>query len=34
MSKRAILIFTPVIFVIMKRRALRRGTLRLSGMKP
>jgi Cu(I)/Ag(I) efflux system membrane protein CusA/SilA len=27
-----VLIVTPVIFFIMKRRALRRGTLRLSGM--
>ena len=28
-----VLIITPVIFFIMKRRALRRGTLRASGMK-
>jgi Cu(I)/Ag(I) efflux system membrane protein CusA/SilA len=28
-----VLIITPVIFFIMKRRALRRGTLRVSGMK-
>jgi len=27
-----VLIITPVIFFIMKRRALRRGTLRSSGM--
>ena len=27
-----VLIITPVIFFIMKRRALRRGTLRVSGM--
>jgi Cu(I)/Ag(I) efflux system membrane protein CusA/SilA len=29
-----VLIITPVIFFIMKRRALRRGGLRASGMKP
>jgi hypothetical protein len=28
-----VLIITPVIFFIMKRRALRRGTLKPSGMK-
>jgi len=28
-----VLIITPVIFFIMKRRALRRGALRPSGMK-
>ena len=28
-----VLIITPVILFIMKRRALRRGTLRLSDMK-
>jgi copper/silver efflux system protein len=28
-----VLISTPVIFYIMKRRALRKGALRLSGMK-
>ena len=27
-----VLIITPVIFYIMKRRALREGTLRISGM--
>jgi copper/silver efflux system protein len=29
-----VLIITPVIFYIMKRRALRKGTLRISGMTP
>ena len=29
-----VLIITPVIFYIVKRRALRKGTLRVSGMTP
>ena len=29
-----VLVITPVIFYIIKRRALRRGTLRVSGIRP